>query len=76
MINITELIKQELEELNEEQLRQVADYITFLKFHARRASLRDNESKLAVLYGEFAEEDQALAEEGMNEYAEMLRRED
>ncbi|MCL1463404.1 hypothetical protein [Argonema galeatum] len=76
MIEIKEIISEELEKLNEEQLRQVADYIAFVKFHARRASLRENESKLALLYSEFAEKDRVFAEEGMDEYAEMLRNSD
>ncbi|MFB2936184.1 hypothetical protein ACE1B6_13100 [Aerosakkonemataceae cyanobacterium BLCC-F154] len=71
-----ELINQELATLNEEQLKQVVDFIAFLKFRDRCATLRENESKLAAIYSEFAEEDQLLAEEGMGEYAEMLRRED
>ncbi len=35
-----------------------------------------DESQLATLYTEFAEEDQKLAEEGLDEYAELLRQED
>jgi hypothetical protein len=31
---------------------------------------------MAALYSEFAEEDQRLAEEGLDEYAELLRQED
>ena len=76
MVAIKELINQELENLNQEQLRQVTDFIAFVKFHSRRVSLRENESKLAALYSEFAEDDRALAEEGIEEYAEMLRNSD
>lgn len=35
-----------------------------------------DESKLAELYAEFAEEDSQLAEAGMNEYAILLKEED
>ena len=35
-----------------------------------------NTEKLAQLYQEFAEEDRQLAEEGINEYADLLTQED
>jgi hypothetical protein len=35
-----------------------------------------DETQLASLYAEFADEDSALAEEGMSDYAEALRQED
>ena len=35
-----------------------------------------NTEKLAQLYQEFAEEDRQLAEEGINEYANLLTQED
>lgn len=76
MMAIKKSIEQELETLTEEQLRQIADFIAFVKFRDRRASLRENQTKLAELYKEFAEEDRLLAEEGMGEYAEMLRNSD
>lgn len=40
------------------------------------ASPTVDESKLAELYGEFAEEDRELAEEGMADYAAALTKED
>ena len=76
MVSIKQFLNQELDKLNEDQLRQVADFIAFIKFRARCAVWTDAESQLAKLYSEFAEEDQRLAEEGLDEYAELLRKED
>lgn len=76
MVALKEFITQELETLNEEQLRQVADFMAFLKFRIRSRRWKIDESQLATLYSEFAEEDQKLAEEGLDEYAELLRQED
>ena len=76
MVALKEFITQELETLNEEQLRQVADFMAFLKFRLRSRRWKIDESQLAILYSEFAEEDQKLAEEGLDEYAELLRQED
>lgn len=73
----SEALKQDLDRLTQDQLQQVADFIAFLKFrdrHHRRLTL--NPSQLAALATEFAEEDSALAEEGMSDYAAMLHRED
>ena len=72
-----DLIQQELEKLDLEQLKQVFEFITFLKFSARLVTnLAVDESNLATLYSEFAEEDRQLAELGMSEYAELLKHED
>jgi lauroyl/myristoyl acyltransferase len=76
MVALKEFITQELETLNEEQLRQVADFLAFLKFRIRSRRWKIDETQLATLYSEFAEEDQKLAEEGLDEYAELLRQED
>jgi hypothetical protein len=72
-----DLIQQELEKLDREQLKQVFEFIAFLKFRARLVTLAAiDESNLAALYSEFAEEDRQLAELGMSEYAELLKHED
>ncbi len=76
MAALKELITQELESLNEEQLRQVADFLSFLKFRSRSRQWKIDKSQMAALYSEFAEEDRILAEEGLDEYAELLREED
>ena len=76
MVEIKEYINQELENFNEEQLRQIADFIAFIKFRARSVKWTATENQMATLYSEFADEDQRLAEEGVDEYAEILRQED
>jgi hypothetical protein len=38
--------------------------------------LQADENQIAALYGEFAEDDRQLAEEGIDEYAELLKQED
>ena len=69
-----DLIQQELEKLDLEPLKQVFEFIAFLKFRARLVTnLAVDESNLATLYSEFAEEDRQLAELGMSEYAELLK---
>ena len=68
------LIQQELEKLDLELLKQVFEFIAFLKFRARLVTnLPVDESNLATLYSEVAEEDRQLAELGMSEYAELLK---
>lgn len=76
MVALKDLLRQEIETLNEEQLKQVSDYIAFLKFRSRASSWQIDQSQLAALYGEFAEEDRQLVEEGWDAYAELLRLED
>jgi hypothetical protein len=74
MLISTEALKQDIEQLNRQQLKQVADFIAFLKFrNQRRVSLEP--SQLAAL-AEFAAEDRALAEAGMDDYVAMLNQED
>ena len=70
------LIQQELEKLDLEQLKQVFEFIAFLKFRARLVTnLAVDESNLATLYSELAEEDRQLAELGISEYAELPKHE-
>lgn len=76
MIALQEQIAQELDKLNEEQLRKIANYIAFIKFQARCDRLQEKKSKLSEIFSEFGEEDREMAEEGMAEYADILRRED
>ena len=76
MVAIKKFLSQELDKLNEEQLRQVADFIAFIKFRTQRPAWQPNASQMAALYDEFAEEDQRLAEEGLDDYTELLRKED
>ncbi|MBW4600324.1 MAG: hypothetical protein KME29_12130 [Calothrix sp. FI2-JRJ7] len=76
MIVLKEVITQELDNLNEQQLQQVADFVAFLRYKNRVASLKIDEKQMAALYQEFEEEDRNLAEEGINEYAKSLHQED
>ena len=77
MIAITrESLKQELDYFNDEQLKQVADFIAFIKFQTKFSQQTTDVSQFANLYQEFAQEDSELAEAGISEYAELLNRED
>ena len=71
-----EQILEEIETLSEAELKEVADYLAFLKHRSQNKSSVVDESQLATLYAEFAEEDRNLAEEGMSDYAEDLMKED
>jgi hypothetical protein len=67
----------EIQVLDDEQLRLVEEYVAFLRFRSRRdIPVVFDRSQAAGLYGEFATEDRKMAEAGMNDYVEGLRRED
>jgi hypothetical protein len=73
----TEVLKQELDRLTHNQLQQVADFVAFLKFRDRRHSQPTlDPTQMANLFAEFAEEDRALANAGMSDYASILQQED
>jgi hypothetical protein len=68
-MSIKEDVLQGLETLSEAELAQVAEFVAFLKFRARFQPMPAlAEAQLATLYTACAEEDRALAEEGMAEY--------
>jgi hypothetical protein len=76
-MNTKEQITREINEMSSSELEQVAQYLAFLKYQSRLKSKPNiDESQLAALYAEFAEEDRQLAEEGMTDYAEALTKED
>lgn len=75
-MNTKEKINQQLNQLNEDQLNQVADFITFLKFREKLIKVNLDTEKIAQLYQEFADEDRQLAEQGINEYTDLLIQED
>ena len=67
-----EYLKQELDQFNEKQLKEVAEFIAFIKFQTRFSQETVDISQFANLYQEFAQEDRELAEAGISEYAELL----
>ena len=71
-----EEILEEIKTLSEAEIKEVAEYLAFLKYRARSKSRIADESQLAALYAEFAEEDRDLAEEDMVDYGEGLMKED
>ncbi len=72
----SEDLKQDLDQLTKDQLQQVADFIAFLKFRNQRRYTVLDPAQLVLLATEFADEDLALAEIGMSDYAAMLVHED
>jgi len=73
MMSLKEQVICELDSLSEADLKQVAEYLAFIKFRVRAKSMPAlDETQLASLYAEFADEDRELAEEGMSDYAEGL----
>ena len=75
-MSVKEQVVEQLKTLSEAQIKEVAEYVAFLKFRTRTASPPLAEAQLAALYAEFADEDRDLAEAGMREYVEGLARED
>ena len=70
-------VLQTLDDLNEADLARVAEFLDFLKFRNRfHVASIPNEVQVAEMYAEFAEEDRALAEEGMPDYIAGLGQED
>lgn len=67
-------LKEDLDHLTHIQLQQVADFIAFLKFRNQRHRVILDPIQLAELFTEFADEDRALAKEGMGDYSERLKR--
>jgi hypothetical protein len=76
-MSIKKQVVQELDSLSEAELKQVAEYVAFLRFRARLKPIPAlDEAQLADLYAQFADEDRELAEEGMSDYARGLTKED
>jgi len=76
-MTVREQVVNALDSLTEAELRQVSEFLAFLRYRARRQVAESwNVSQAAALYAEFSEEDRQMAEEGMAEYAELLATED
>lgn len=77
MISTKEKVVTYISDLTEPQLRQVAEYLDFLKFRDRHKNdVKVDDAELEALYAEFADEDRELAEAGLPEYSANLERED
>jgi len=76
-MTIKEYVSQALNDLSDAQLEEVAEFVSFLKFRARRSLMPAFDTdEVAALYAEFAEEDRQLAEEGIEDYSKGLLAED
>lgn len=72
-----EQIVHELNNLNQADLEQIAQYLTFIKYKVRiKPAPTMDEAQLAALYSQFGEEDRQLAEEGMSDFADVVAKED
>jgi hypothetical protein len=71
-----ETIRQEIEQFNDTQLKEIAEFIEFIKFRSKFQKKATDLNQFASLYQEFAQEDRELAEIGMTDYANQLRQED
>ena len=77
MVITKEKVSSDIINLNDIQLRQVAEFLDYLKFKEKNKRLRQfDESEIAKLYQEFGEEDQELAEINLSDYTENLKFED
>ncbi len=77
-LSIKDQVVQILDDLSEIELKQVIEYVSFLKFRLRIKAISPapDISEMAKLYAEFAEEERQLAEEGMEEYTASLVKEE
>ena len=68
-MSLKELVASEVETLGENDLRALAEYLSFLKFRARASQ---SDADVAALYAEFEREDRELASAGLEDYANAL----
>jgi len=76
-MSVKEHLKEEIERLDEDQLLEIEDFLSFLKFRSliNRPSPISQE-QIARLYSESGEEDRLMAEQGMADFSFGLVRED
>jgi hypothetical protein len=77
-VNTRQDILSTIDTLDESEITELANFISFLKFRRRVAPFTTElqEQELAALYSEAAAEDHVLAENGMTDYQTALLRED
>ena len=76
MDTVKEQVSHALEQLDETELQQVVTYLSFLRFRSRQAGPSLDGDALAGAYAAFADEDRAMAEQGVDGYATSLSVED
>jgi hypothetical protein len=69
-------IQKEIEQLNDTQLKEITEFIEFIKFRSKFQKKVTDLDQFASLYQEFTQEDRELAEIGMADYAQQLQQED
>ncbi|OGC09226.1 hypothetical protein A2V82_10925 [candidate division KSB1 bacterium RBG_16_48_16] len=76
-MTIKEQVAKTIDRLSEPELKQVAEYLSFLKFRSRVQKTQPvDEKKLAALYAEFSGQDHQMAEDGIEDYHKGLLAED
>ena len=72
-MSLKERVVGEVETLEENELKAVAEYVSFLKYRAQENS---DATRLKNLYREFEQEDRALAQADIENFDQNLARED
>jgi len=72
-----EQLLREIEELDDKQVREVEEFLAFLRFRSRYDTpVVFDRARAAEQYRESATEDREMAEEGLSDYSVGLKRED
>jgi hypothetical protein len=71
MIISSESLKKDIDQLSNDQLKQVAEFIAFLKFRDKRRGIVLDPALLAPLATEVAEDERDLAEMGIEDYRDF-----
>jgi hypothetical protein len=69
-------IAKQLDELSNSELVKVKKYVGFLKKRSGNPRAKLSDKSIQNLYRQFAAQDREIAEEGMGDYLESLKRED